>query len=164
MKWQFLVPLLDLTFPVYKTLIWVLCLGHEQDKPEIDKQLDFVNHLLSSGDFVHSVQPTSTYIKRSTQNLDLYLGVNVNTNSDFVTSTHPHFYQWIRVTLVTMTGARRNVYHRQLEWRYEPDRGAWFMFWDANGPPTTALTQFEGDYFQQRSAFMSQFQSLLNSL
>lgn len=166
MKWEFLVPLLQLTLPIYRTLNWVLCLGHELDKPETDKQLDFVNHLLSSWDFVvHSEsEQHKRYIKRSSQNLDLYLSITIDTNSDVVPSTRPHFYQFISVTLVTVMGANSLDYHYQLEWRYQTDRGTWFMFWDANGPHTITLNSFEGDYYQQRSAFMSQFQSLLDSL
>lgn len=163
MKWEFLVPLLQLTLPIYRTLNWALCLGHELDKPEIDKQLDFVNHLLSSWDFVVHLEQHKRYIKRSTKNLDIYLTVNVVTNSDVVPPSRPHFYQFINVTLVTVAGATNLDYHYQLVWRYHTDRGAWFMFWDANGPHAT-LNSFEGDYYQQRSAFMSQFQSLLNSL
>ena len=164
MNWHFLVPLLGLTFPVYKTLIWVLRRERDHGKSEIDKQLDFVNYLLSDCGFV--AQPVllhPTYIK---QNLNNFLAVHVNTNSDYVQPGLPHHYQDIEVTRYSTLNDNKVVYFYQIDWRYQTDRGAWFMYWDATEtPPSHYLEKYDaGDYSKSRSAFMSQFQSLLDSL
>lgn len=163
MNWQFLVPLLDLTFPVYKTLIWVLRLGHEYGKSEVDKQLDFVNHLLTNCGFIVYSQTDRRYIKQSKHNLNLYMSAEINTNSN--DPDIPGYYHHIGIKQFTHSGDGNVVFLYQLEWRYQDNRGGCFLFWDGeNQPPVLVLQPLRGDYYQSRSAFMTKFQSLLDSL
>ena len=155
--WEFLILLLDLPFPVYNALIWVLQICCE---PEPPKQLYFLNRLVSKLGFVSYQNEREMsvrrgyYIKPSARDPNIYISVELESGGP-----HPAgAYQVVRV----MLNQSRTRCLKQINWHWKEDSKPIFLFWDQSCP-FGVMTIFEGDYYQSRAAFMNIFASILDS-
>ena len=159
-NWEFLILLLDLPFPIYNALIWVLQICCE---PEPTKQLNFLNKLVSEFGFVSSQNYTGhfvrrgCYVKPSARDPNMHISVQLESNGP-----DPAWaYQRVIVTLNQSRNRMKCL--KQINWHWKEDGRSIFLFWDRSCPFST-MRRFEGDYYQSRAAFMETFASILESL
>lgn len=140
-NWEFLILLLDLPFPIYNSLIWVLQICLE---PEPTKQLNFLNKLVSEFGFVPSQNGTGNsvrrgcYVKSSPRDPNMRISVQLESN-DFDPAWA---YQRVIVTLNQIRS--RTKYLKQINWHWKKDGSTIFLFWDRSCP-FVAMRIFEGD-------------------
>lgn len=159
MDWKFLILLLDLSFPIYNSLIWVLQICYES---EPTKQLNFLNKLVSEFGFDSSQNDTGNsvrrgcYVKTSAQDPNMQISV-------ILESSGPDPIAWAYQRVIVNLNQSPKGCLKQINWHWKEDANPFFLFWDRSCPFFT-MKRFKGDYYESRAAFMESFASILDSL
>lgn len=147
MDWTFLVPLLDLPFPIYNVLRMAL-----EENSERLKQINFIEQLVSCHGFSSGSFSKNSVVRMS--------------NNDFARRLEVvRSFFGETVSTVDVYLKNENDTCLKLEWNWTFNLDTYFMYWNPiQSPDGWSWRRFEGDYYQARAAFMDKFQSMLNSL
>lgn len=150
MNWTFLVPLLELPFPIYNVLRMAL----EDKSDERSKQINFMEQLVSRhGFFNDNINDQKIVVKISNHDFARRLKVVI-----------PSFFRET-VSIVEVFLKNGNDTCFLLQWKWRADEGTNFLYWNpVQSPDGWSWKQCNGDYYQARAAFMDKFQSIINCL